>query len=124
MTNTVKVNQGLRPNIFIIVPSKSFRPFQAFLLFIEEYKADFTKLYNEAEQALLRLSSEFEDIINNRTSEHKWIAYFKEHNNIESLSRAMLVKLIDKIFVHEGNRIDIKFRYQNQFEKAADTNPS
>lgn len=83
----------------------------------EEYKADFTRLHDEAEQALLRLTQEIEDIMSNRTKENRWIEYFKEFENIESLSRVVLVKLVDKILVYEGNRIEIRFKYQGQFDR-------
>ena len=83
----------------------------------EEYKADFTKLHNDAEQSLSRLSQEIDDIVNNRTVEHKWIGYFREHENIESLSRAVLIKLVDRILIGKGNRLEIQFKYENQFDK-------
>jgi DNA invertase Pin-like site-specific DNA recombinase len=81
------------------------------------YKDDFTKLYNEAEQALFRLNREIEDIVENRTDRHQWITHFTEHKNIDSLSRALLVKLVDKIYIYEGNKLEILFKYKYHFDR-------
>jgi len=83
-----------------------------------QMKASFTARHDEAEQALFTLTKELEDILANRTDKHFWIEHFKQYQNIDALSRKMLVNLIDVIHVYENNRIDIKFRYQYHFEKA------
>ena len=82
------------------------------------YKADFTKLHNEAEQALFRLNKEIEDIVGNRTDKHQWITHFKEYQNIDALSRAIVVKLVDRILISEGNKIEIQFKYKYHYDRA------
>ena len=82
------------------------------------YKADFTKLYNEAEQSLFNLNQEIEDIINNRTDKHQWIEHFKQYRNIEVLTRGIVVKLIDKIYVYENCKFEILFKYKYHFNRA------
>jgi len=81
-------------------------------------KSSFAARYDEAEQALFKLSNEIEDILANRTDKHFWIEHFKQYQNIDALSRKMVVNLIDSIHVYEKNRIYIKFRYQYHFDKA------
>jgi len=87
-----------------------------------KYKADFTRLHSEAEQALDRLNNEMEEVIHNRTPEHTWISNFKERGNIVGLSRDILVKLVDKIFVYEGNKLEIRLKYQFPFDIALTVN--
>ena len=83
-----------------------------------QMKASYTARHNEAEQALFTLTAELEDILSNRTDKHFWIEHFKQHQNIDTLSRKLLVNLIDVIHIYENNRIHIQFRYQYHFEKA------
>ena len=85
-----------------------------------QIKASYTARYDEAEQALFKLTDELEDILVNRTDKHFWIEHFKQYQNIDALNRKMLVNLVDSIQVYEGNRIHIKFRYQYHFDKALD----
>ena len=35
------------------------------------------------------------------------------------MERKILVKIIDSIYVYEGNRIEIIFKYQNEYRAAA-----
>jgi predicted component of type VI protein secretion system len=84
----------------------------------ERYKADFTKLHQDAENALDVLREEIDAVLNNQSGNHKWISYFKEHSNLENLSRSVLVSLVDKINVKEKNAINIEFKYQHNFDLA------
>lgn len=44
---------------------------------------------------------------------NKWIEYFLHNQNFSSLSRNLLLKLVEKIIVFEKKRIKIVFRFQN-----------
>lgn len=47
-----------------------------------------------------------------------WIDHFKKNKNIKTLTREIIYELIDTIYVHEGENITIKFKYQDEYEKA------
>ena len=47
-----------------------------------------------------------------------WIDHFKKNKNIKKLTREIIYELIDTIYVHEGENITIKFKYQDEYEKA------
>jgi len=79
------------------------------------YRLEFTKLYTCASHALLRLNREIDALLNNRNDKQQWIECFKEHGNIESLSRGVLVNLVDRVFVQEKDQIEIRFRYKDLF---------
>lgn len=87
----------------------------------EDYIA-FGKRYDEkikdAEDAMLLLEKEIENLVNGNTGEQKWIAYFKQYRNISGLTRKLAVALIDRIFVYEGKRIHIKFKFQAEYDSA------
>lgn len=85
---------------------------------LAQLKRSFTEGYDEAERALYNLTGEIEDILANRTDKHYWIEHFKQYQSIDTLSRKMLVTLVDAIHVYENNRIELCFRYQYHFDKA------
>ena len=49
--------------------------------------------------------------------ENSFVEHFKQHKNINRLTRGVLVELIDTIYVHEDNRITIKVKFQDELEK-------
>lgn len=50
-------------------------------------------------------------------NENSFVEHFKQHKNINRLTRGVLVELIDTIYVHEDNRITIKVKFQDELEK-------
>jgi DNA invertase Pin-like site-specific DNA recombinase len=50
-------------------------------------------------------------------SNQNWIERFKAVCNAETLERRIVAELIDSVKVFEKNRIEIVFRYQNEFER-------
>ena len=73
----------------------------------------------ETKHALIQLQQELDDILNNRTEKNSWIENFKKYKNIKTLSRAVVVKLIEHITVFENGKIEVTPRYQTNFEDAA-----
>ena len=50
-------------------------------------------------------------------SENAFIAAFKKYKNIQSLTRSIVIELIDSIYVYEGNRVQINLRCQDAYEQ-------
>lgn len=91
------------------------------LLSREDYIA-FGKRYNakmkDAEEAVQHLKVEVENLANGNTGEQQWISHFKEYQNIDRLTRKLVVALIDRIEVYEGKRIRICFKFQIEYDSA------
>jgi Fe2+ transport system protein B len=45
-----------------------------------------------------------------------WIEEFKQHQNITTLDRKLMVELIDQIIVYSKDRIEIRYRYMDEME--------
>jgi hypothetical protein len=45
-----------------------------------------------------------------------WIEEFKQHQNITTLDRKLMVELIDQIVVYSKDRIEIRYRYMDEME--------
>jgi len=81
-------------------------------------KNEYSQKIDAAQKALIILNEEIERIIQNKSGKCIWIEYFKKYNNIKSLTRSMLVSLVDKIYIYDSKRIQIVFRYQFQYDSA------
>ncbi|MCP1109729.1 recombinase family protein [Ohessyouella blattaphilus] len=82
------------------------------------FRAAFNQQVEDAEQALVNLNQELSDIVNNREAGTLWIEHFKKYHNIQSLTRAAVVELIERIVVFEKGRIEVIPRYKNNYENA------
>lgn len=100
---------------------KSYESYVDQFITKEEYKAHVSR-YNvkleKAENLIQKRTCEIEDIVNNKTAINLWIENFKQYQNIETLTRKVVVSLIKKIYVYENGKIDIHFRYLSEYESA------
>ena len=66
------------------------------------------------EEKLRREEQELETGID---TENPCLAAFRQYGNIDRLTRDILIEFIDTIYVYEGGRISIKFRFADEFRK-------
>ena len=62
-----------------------------------------------------KTAKSYEDGVN---AENDFISNFKKHGQIKSLTRKLLLELIDEILVHEGGSITIKFKFDDAYKEA------
>lgn len=89
----------------------------------EEYlrlKADFTSKIEHLEQSIEKVQEDCSVIAGGITSENTYFKEFQKYRNIKSLKRDMLVNLIDRITVHEGGEITIRFNFADQYQRIVD----
>ena len=83
-----------------------------------EYTEIYEKRCADIRTAIDNRKQALNDVINHHTPQSAWIEYFRKYRNMEHLDRLMAVKIIDRIYVYEGHRIEVQFRYQSQFDSA------
>ena len=83
-----------------------------------ELKSLYDGKLQEAQAAMERLREEMGSLLQNRTGGTHWIEQFKKHRNLTELTRHIAVTLIDRIEVCEDCRIQIRFKYQDSYERA------
>lgn len=87
----------------------------------QEDFASFNRRYDEkihdVEEAVLRQEQELEKLAKGDGDGQKWIAYFKKYGTIQELDRKLAVELIDRIYVYEGQKIRIEFKFQNEYDR-------
>lgn len=85
----------------------------------EEELAEFEKMYydycDEIRKIIQHLTYRNLKISEKVKENSKWLEKFKKHQNVDELSRIMLVILLDKIKIYENNQVEIIFRFQDRF---------
>ena len=71
-----------------------------------------------AEEAVRLLEEEIEKLVSGNTGEQQWISYFKEYQNIDCLTRKLVVALVERVEVYEGKKIHIRFKFQMEYDNA------
>ena len=59
-----------------------------------------------------------EDLLKGRIKEYRWMQKWMNYQEIQEIERIAVVELIDQIEIGEGERIEIHFRYSDEFESA------
>ena len=83
-----------------------------------EYSESYTKAINEIEENLKYLYEEKQNYKNQVQSDNSWITVFKKNKNITELTKEIIDELINCIYVHEGTKITIDFRFKDEYENA------
>lgn len=64
------------------------------------------------------LQAKIEEAENGQDSTNQFLENFVKYKNIDKLTREVIVALIDMIYIYEGNKIKISFKYQYPFKAA------
>ena len=83
-----------------------------------EMKVIYDAKLQEALAAEAKMKEEMEGLLKNHSANTFWIERFKQHQNLEKLTRHIAVTLIERIEVYEDCRIVIRFKYQDSYERA------
>ena len=88
-------------------------------------KEDYAELYEgysnkrkKAEEAVRKIRNEIKNVLEAKTDKYEWLRYFKEYRNINELSRAVVVELIDRVRVFDKKRIEVDFAFNDCFQSA------
>ena len=84
----------------------------------QEYTDIYSRKCEELEAAIAKRKEEVDALLSGSKETKKWINIFKNHRNVKKLDRMLLIKLIDHVDIYDDSRINIVFRYQDQFNTA------
>ena len=85
-----------------------------------DFRNRYTESIHEKEAAVERVKKESHDASLCGTASKVWVSLFKEHEGINELNRRVLMALVDKIFIGKDKRINIRFRYADEYAGAAE----
>lgn len=67
-----------------------------------------------------KLTTEQSEIENGVDTENLFLSTFRKYENIDKLTREILIELIDHIKVYEGGDISIKFKFADEYRRVAE----
>ena len=85
-----------------------------------DMKADYDRKAADLSGILDRLTAERDELKNGVSNEHPALVAFMKHQNIDTLSRDILVDLVDHIKVFENGNIKVKFKFADEFRRIAE----
>lgn len=80
-------------------------------------RADYERQIESINTVLEKLRREEQELETVIDTEKPCLAVFRQYGNIDRLTRDVLIEFIDTIYVYEGGRISIKFRFADEFRK-------
>lgn len=86
----------------------------------EEYismKQEFEKRRRASLDSIAQIKIEIETLASRNGKHHEWIESFIANKGIEKLERNVVVELIDYIKIYEDKRIEIVFRYADNYKE-------
>ena len=84
-----------------------------------EMKRSYDEKLRQAGEALAKLKEDYSSLWENAGS-HTWIEQFKQHQDIDVLTRPIVVTLIDRIIVYQDRHVEVVFKYQYNYERIVD----
>lgn len=98
--------------------TEAYEDFRNQLLSREEYETfrdEFDRKIKEAKDIIMRLQGEQNRIAGGFSSQQGWIRQFQKYENIQQITRPVVVHLIDQIVIHEEKEIEVRLLHQEPF---------
>jgi site-specific DNA recombinase len=87
----------------------------------EEYhrlKEQFEQQQAKLDTRLASLQARIDEVQSGVDETNSFVSQFVKYRNLPSLTREVVVELIDMIYVHEGGKITIKFKFSDAYAVA------
>lgn len=78
-------------------------------------KNEFEARRRDALEAIAQIRIEIDSLAKRNGKHHEWIETFISKREVKTLTRNVVVELIDNICVYEDKRLEIKFRYADKY---------
>ena len=85
-----------------------------------DMKADYERQTIALSEVLARLTAERAEMANGVGNEHPALVAFMRYQNIDRLTRDILVELVDHIKIYENGNISVKFKFADELRKIAE----
>ncbi len=86
----------------------------------KDLKAKYTRRRKEAEEQAEGIREEMSQELAGSSENRAWMDQFRKHENISELDRSVVVMLIERIMLYQEHRLEIVFRWQNEFQWLSD----
>lgn len=81
---------------------------------------DYEQQINRLQMIVTNLLNQRDELENGIDTENPFITAFRQHENIDKLTREILIELVDHIKVYEGGNISVKFKFADELRRIAE----
>ena len=84
----------------------------------DEYKTftdQFDRQIKEANETISRLVSERNSVMSGLAAQQGWLSQFKQYENIQELTRSVVVNLVECVRIRENKDIDVQLMHSDRF---------
>lgn len=86
----------------------------------EQFRSQYTEEIKVQEDYITKLQESLQDLKEARRADDEFVAFFSRYGNLQTLDRATVIHLIDRIIVHGREHIEIHFKFSKEREKVLD----
>ena len=118
----LKTKENNRQNKALFIDGL-YPDYRAGVITFEEYSKYKTQAQEELaqiEKEIESLKTQIEEIKQGTCEENEFIKHFLKYQNIDKLTRQMVVDLIDNIWVYDNHHIEIDIKYKDEYKMALD----
>lgn len=80
-------------------------------------KAKFEEQAEQLQKAIDHIKDECDTLAQGIGTDDPYLTTFLKYRNIQSLSRGLLIELVNTIYIHEDGSIDIEFNFADQYRR-------
>lgn len=80
-------------------------------------KAKFEEQVDQLQKTIDHIKSECDTLARGIGTDDPYLTTFLKYRNIQSLSRGLLIELVNTIYIHEDGSIDIEFNFPDQYRR-------
>lgn len=80
-------------------------------------KEDYERQAEALDEVIGKLRAEQAELENGIDTENPFLTAFRQYQNIDKLTRDILIELVDHIKIHEGGYISIVFRFADELRR-------
>lgn len=80
-----------------------------------DFREQYSQMIEEKESTVKRLAKEKQESDNDPDAEKIWVTLFRQYENIDSISRRVLMALVDKILIHDNHVVEVVFRFMDEY---------
>ncbi len=84
-----------------------------------QMKSSYEDSNRELNIELLNIKRQINEVSDQKIEDNIFIATFKQFNNVNEITRDVVIALIEEIIVYEERQITIKFKYRDEYKKIA-----
>ncbi len=83
-----------------------------------QYKQEYSVKAEDIKTAIQSWNDKLAEVVENRGDRTRWINHFAKFSEMESVDRSAVARLIQSIVINVDKSIEIRFNYQDEYQKA------